>query len=433
MPPWGEVRLSHSRCRSQPTPDPSLAGRGVLARYPALRHQARVTARRHPFDALRNFITSEAAGGLVLMGAAAIAIAVANSPLAPGYFAARQTHFGSLTALHWVNDGLMALFFLFVGLEIKRELVDGQLSTWERRRLPGLAAAAGMAVPALIYAGINHASPGALRGWAIPSATDIAFALGVLALLGKRVPTSLKVLLTAIAVLDDMGAVAIIAGFYTDRLRWTALGIALGGLALLALANRMGVRALWAYLLPAPAIWWAMHLSGVHATIAGVLLAAVIPLDRAHGHPDDRRSPLHRLEHALGPWVAFGVVPIFGFANAGVSFAGITRAMATSGVTLGIAAGLFLGKQAGIHAAIRLAVRARLAARPAGANWRQVYGVALLCGIGFTMSLFVGDLAFRGVNALEDEVKLGVLAGSLLSTLSGVFVLAWSDKLETKM
>ncbi len=378
---------------------------------------------RHPFDILRDFLTSEAAGGVVLMAAAALAIAVANSPIAPAYFALRETRLGPLTALHWINDGLMAVFFLFVGLEVKRELVDGQLSTWERRRLPGLAAAAGMAVPALIYVGVNHANPGALRGWAIPSATDIAFALGVLALLGNRVPASLKVLLTAIAVLDDMGAVSIIAIFYTERLDLIALGAAGGGLALLALLNLAGVRALWAYLLPAPLIWWAMHLSGVHATIAGVALACTIPLAPAPGRPDDPHSPLHRLEHAIGSWVAFGVVPIFGFANAGLAFGGITAAMAGSGVTLGIAAGLFAGKQVGILGATWLAVRTRLADLPANASWRQTYGVALLCGIGFTMSLFVGDLAFRGASALEDEVKLGVLGGSLLSALAGAAVL----------
>ena len=379
--------------------------------------------RRHPLDFTREFLSSEAARGLVLMAAAALAIAVANSPLAPAYFAAREAHLGPLSAIHWVNDGLMALFFLLIGLEIKRELVDGQLSTWERRRLPGIGALAGMALPALIYAAINRADPGALRGWAIPAATDIAFALGVLALLGDRVPASLKVLLTAIAVLDDMGAVGIIAGFYTDTLHLGALAAAGGGLALLAVLNLIGVRSLWAYLLPAPAIWWAMHLSGVHATIAGVLIACTIPLTPAPGRPDNAHSPLHVLEHALAPWVAFVVVPVFGFANAGIAFGGITAAMAASGVTLGIGAGLFAGKQAGILGAIALAVRTRFSDLPAGASWRQTYGVALLCGIGFTMSLFIGDLAFRGAAGLENEVKLGVLGGSILSALIGVAVL----------
>ena len=376
-----------------------------------------------PLSLLRDFLSSEAAGGVVLMSAAALAIAVANSPLAPAYTAALAAKLGPLTALHWVNDGLMAVFFLLVGLEIKRELVDGQLSTWERRRLPGFAALAGMAAPALIYVALNHADPTATRGWAIPSATDIAFALGVLALIGNRVPPSLKVLLTAIAVLDDMGAVAIIAVFYTERLDLAALAAAGGGIALLAALNLAGVRALAAYLVPAPFIWWAMHLSGVHATIAGVLVALTIPLTAAPAAPDDATSPLHRLEHALARPVAFLIVPVFGFANAGLGFGGITMGMAGSGVTLGIAAGLFLGKQAGILGATWGCVRTRLADLPAGATWRQAYGVALLCGIGFTMSLFVGDLAFRGDPTLANEVKLGVLGGSLLSALVGVAVL----------
>lgn len=378
---------------------------------------------RRPLDVMREFLSSEAAGGLALMAAAALAIVIANSPLAGPYFAARDAHLGPLSALHWVNDGLMAIFFLLVGLEIKRELKDGQLATWEQRRLPGLAAAAGMAVPALIYKVVNRADAGALRGWAVPCATDIAFALGVFALLGSRVPASLKVLLTAIAVLDDMGAVAIIAGVYTQQLHLVALAVAAGGLVLLTAFNLAGVRALWAYLLPAPVIWWAMHLSGVHATIAGVLIACTIPLGTTDAGRDEARSPLHRLEHALAPWVAFAVVPLFGFLNAGIAFNGITSAMAGSGVTLGIAAGLFAGKQAGILGAIALAVRTRIANLPAGASWRQTYGMTLLCGIGFTMSLFVGDLAFRGANALENEVKLGVLGGSLLSALAGAFVL----------
>ena len=376
-----------------------------------------------PRSLLRDFLSSEAAGGVVLMSAAALAIAVANSPLAPAYTAALAAKLGPLSALHWVNDGLMAVFFLLVGLEIKRELVDGQLSTWERRRLPGLAALAGMAAPALIYVALNRADPTATRGWAIPSATDIAFALGVLALIGNRVPPSLKVLLTAIAVLDDMGAVAIIAVFYTERLDLAALAAAGGGIALLAVLNLAGVRALAAYLVPAPFIWWAMHLSGVHATIAGVLVALTIPLTPAPAAPDDATSPLHRLEHALARPVAFLIVPVFGFANAGLGFGGITMGMAGSGVTLGIAAGLFLGKQAGILGATWGCVRTRLADLPAGATWRQAYGVALLCGIGFTMSLFVGDLAFRGDPTLANEVKLGVLGGSLLSALVGVAVL----------
>ena len=367
---------------------------------------------------IATFMESESAGGTVLMIAAALAIVTANSPLAAAYFAARAAHLGPLTALHWVNDALMAVFFLLVGLEIKRELIEGQLDTWGQRRLPGFAALAGMAVPATIFAVLNHAHPAALRGWAIPSATDIAFALGVLALIGPRVPTSLKVFLTAVAILDDMGAVGIIAVFYTERLSLVWLGAAAAGIAALALLNRSGVVRLWPYLLPAPAIWWAMHLSGIHATIAGVALAFVIPL-----RAGDAPSPLIRLEHALERPVAFAIVPLFGFLNAGLAFGGVTGAMLGSTVTLGIAGGLFAGKQAGIAAAIRAAERLGFAPRPEGASWRQVYGVALLCGIGFTMSLFIGDLAFRGNSTLDDEVKLGVLIGSGLSALAGTIVL----------
>jgi len=376
-----------------------------------------------PLSAMRDFLRRESAGGIVLMAASALAILVANSALAARYSAARASQLGPLTALHWVNDGAMAVFFLLVGLEIKRELLDGELDSWRRRRLPGVAALAGMALPALIFAITNHAHPTALRGWGIPSATDIAFALGVLALLGPRVPASLKVFLTAVAILDDMGAVGIIAVFYTERLNWAALGVVGAGLAALVAMNRLGVMRLWPYLLPAPAIWWAMHLSGVHATIAGVAIAACVPLSRSPGHPDSATSPLHILEHALQPWVAFVIVPVFGFMNAGLAFGGITAAMLVSGVTLGIAGGLFAGKQIGIAGTIFAAGRLRFAPPPERASWRQIYGVALLCGIGFTMSLFIGDLAFRGDTTLDNEVKLGVLIGSGLSAAVGTLVL----------
>ncbi len=349
----------------------------------------------------------------MLIGAAALALAAANSPLAAIYGELKVTPLGPLSVLHWVNDGAMALFFLLVGLEIKRELLDGQLSTPQRRRLPGGAALAGMAVPALIYLAINRGDPDALRGWAVPAATDIAFALGVLSLLGKRVPASLKLFLTAVAVLDDLGAIVIIALFYTTQLNLTALGAAAAGLAILALCNRFRVTALWPYLLLGVGIWAAVLQSGIHATLAGVAVAMTVPSGK----------PLERLEHALQPWAAFAVVPMFGFLNAGVSLTGLSPAMALAGVPLGIGLGLFLGKQAGIFGACWIMVKSGAARLPAGASWRQLYGVALLCGIGFTMSLFIGGLAFGEGSALEEAVKIGVFAGSLLSALAGWLVL----------
>ena len=293
---------------------------------------------RRPFSMLRSLLDNEASGGLALMAAAALALAIANSPLAPAYFGALHARIGPLSASHWINDGLMAVFFLLVGLEIKRELLDGQLSTWPRRALPGIAAAGGMAVPALIYAAFNWNDPATLRGWAIPSATDIAFALGVLSLLGPRVPTSLKVFLAALAILDDLGAVAIIAVFYTGDISAPDLGLAAAVLAVLAAMNRFGVARLLPFLLLGALLWFFVLRSGVHATIAGVLLALTIPLRAAPGRPDDvSGSPLHRLEHALHGWVAFGIVPLFGFANAGVSFADLTADALTDHLTLGVA------------------------------------------------------------------------------------------------
>ena len=361
---------------------------------------------------LRRFLASEAAGGLLLMAAAALALAVANSPLGPGYFAALHIELAGLSLLHWINDGLMALFFLLVGLEIKRELLAGRLASWHDRALPGFAALGGIVAPALIYVAINHDSPGTLRGWAIPTATDIAFALAILSLLGSRVPVGLKLFLTALAILDDLAAIGVIALFYTAGLSWPALAGA--GLAILALAalNRLGVARLSPYLAIGAVLWFCTLKSGIHATVAGVLLAVAVPLRAKAG------KPLHRLEHSLAPWVGWIVVPLFGFANAGVSFAGMSFGILAQPVTLGIAAGLFAGKQAGVSAAVWLAVRSRLATLPAGASWRQFHGVALLCGIGFTMSLFIGLLAFPDP-ALQDEVKVGVLTGSLLSGLCG--------------
>jgi NhaA family Na+:H+ antiporter len=381
--------------------------------------------RRPPASALRELLQSEAGGGIVLMVAAAAALAIANSPLAPAYFGVLKTYVGGLSILHWINDALMALFFLLVGLEIKREFLDGQLSTWPRRILPGLAAAGGMAAPALIYVALNVSNAEILRGWAIPTATDIAFALGVLALLGSRVPVSLKVFLTALAIIDDLGAVAIIAAFYTANLALLWLGLAVLVLLVLAGPNRAGVERLWPYLALGAVLWFFVLKSGVHATLAGVALALTIPLRPSPGRPDDPASPLHILEHALHPWVAFLIVPVFGFANAGVSLAGMSWAALLAPVPLGIAAGLFFGKQIGVFLTTWVAVKLDWADCPEDASWAQVYGVSLLCGIGFTMSLFIGLLAFPASPELQDAVKIGVLSGSVLSAVVGTLVLTF--------
>lgn len=363
---------------------------------------------------LRRFLNGEAAGGLVLMAAAALALLVANSPAAGLYASALHAYLGPLSVEHWVNDGLMALFFLLVGLEIKREMLDGQLSTWSRRVLPGLGALGGMVVPGLLYAALNRADASALRGWAIPTATDIAFALAVLSLAGPRVPASLKVFLTALAVIDDLGAIVIIAAFYTASVSWFDLAGAGLVLAVLFGLNRAGVTRLWPYLLLGAVLWVLVLRSGIHATIAGVLLALCIPL-----RAEESASPLHRLEHALHGPVAFLVVPVFGFANAGVALGGIGWASLLHPVTAGVAAGLLAGKVIGVFGAVLAAVRLGLAPMPRHAGWGQVLGVALLCGIGFTMSLFVGGLAFPGDAARQDEVKLGILLGSGLAGLLG--------------
>lgn len=366
------------------------------------------------------FFKSETAGGILLMLVTVLALGVANSPLAPVYFNALQVSVGGLSVLHWINDGLMALFFLLVGLEIKRELTDGELSSWRGRVLPGAAALGGVVLPAIFYVLIARGAPGALQGWAIPAATDIAFSLGVLALLGTRAPPSLKIFLTALAILDDLAAVLIIALFYSAGFSPGFLGLA--GAALLALAglNRMGVRRLWPYLLLGALLWFCVLKSGIHATIAGVLLALVIPARAEKGAPP---SPGLRLEHALLGWASFVIVPLFAFANAGVSLRGVTLNALVQPVTLGVAAGLFLGKQVGVFGAVWLAVRLGWAKLPAGASWLSIWGVAILCGIGFTISLFIGALAFGDAGA-QTAAKLGVLAGSLLSGLAGWLVLA---------
>jgi len=379
--------------------------------------------RTKPLSALRDFLHSEAAGGIVLMVVAALAVVIANSPAAPLYFGALKSYVLGLSVLHWINDALMAVFFLLVGLEIKREMLDGQLSSWSRRVLPGFAALGGMIAPALIFVAFNLGAPETLRGWAIPTATDIAFALGVLSLLGSRVPASLKVFLTALAILDDLGAVIIIAVFYTAGLSGLYLGLAGATLVALIALNRLGVARLAPYLLLGVALWVFTLKSGVHATLAGVALALTIPLTPSPAKPDSASSPLHRLEHGLHPYVAFLVIPIFGFANAGVSFAGLGLSTLAAPVPFGIMLGLFLGKQIGVFGFSWLAIRTGFADLPARASWAQFYGIALLCGIGFTMSLFIGLLAFPDSEALQSQTKIGVIAGSLLSGIGGWLLL----------
>ena len=384
--------------------------------------------RQRRISLMRRFFDSEASGGLILMGVTVLALVAANSPLAGTYFGILKTYVFGLSVLHWINDALMAVFFLLVGLEIKREFLDGQLSTWPRRVLPGIAALGGMVVPALIYVAVTWREPGLVRGWAIPAATDIAFALGVLALLGSRVPASLKVFLTALAILDDLGAIVIIALFYTGDLAVLMLGAAALCIALLIALNRFGVTALAPYLTLGALLWFFVLKSGVHATLAGVVLALTIPLQPEPKKTREEDSPLHRLEHALQPWVAYAIIPIFGFANAGVSFGGMSPGAVLAPLPLGIALGLFLGKQIGVFAFSEAAIRLGLADVPAGASRLQCYGVALLCGIGFTMSLFIGALAFPDQPELNDATKIGVLTGSVMSALAGWLVLLFAPR-----
>ncbi len=381
------------------------------------------TARRQA-RALVALFKSASAGGIILIIASAAAIVVANSPLADTYRGLLHYAFAGLSTELWINDALMAIFFLMVGLEIKRELLIGQLATWGQRALPGLAALGGMAVPALIYLGFNISNSETLAGWAIPSATDIAFALGVLALLGSRVPISLKIFLSALAILDDMGAVIIIALFYTGGLSAMMLAAAAAVVVLLLIMNRTGVKRLTPYLLAGAVLWFFMLQSGVHATIAGILLALFIPLK---GKDEQQEAPLDKLEHALSPWVTFLILPLFGFANAGVSLSGLTMDDVLSPVPVGVALGLFIGKQIGVFGMALLAIKTGLAPRPHGSSWSQIYGVSVLCGIGFTMSLFIGNLAFARSPLLVDEVKIGVLTGSIVAALAGMLILRLSS------
>ncbi len=380
-----------------------------------------------PKSLLRSFLQSEAAGGVILIFSAVIALIIANSSAAPVYFHSLEIHVLGLSLLHWVNDGLMAIFFLLVGLEIKREMLEGRLSTWSLRVLPGIAALGGMVVPALIYVVLNWKTPSTLGGWAVPVATDIAFALGVIALAGPRVPVSLKVFLTALAIVDDLGAVIIIGLFYTSQIATLYLAGAAAVLMLLALMNYMNVRHLAPYCLLGCALWYLVLKSGIHPSIAGVALALTIPQKSVKGQHD---SPLHVLEHALQPYVAFLIVPIFGFANSGLALGGVETSTLFGSVPLGVALGLFLGKQLGVFGFSWAAIRLGFASRPAHASWTQFYGVALLCGIGFTMSLFIGNLAFAASPALQDVTKFGVLAGSVASAVIGWGLLRMSGRSE---
>ena len=375
---------------------------------------------RPPASVLRNLLTNEASGGLVLIAAAIAAIVLANSGAAGLYHTTLATKVLGLSVLHWINDALMTLFFVMVGLEIKRELLDGHLARWSHRVLPGIAAIGGMVAPALVYLAFNMPPSETARGWGIPAATDIAFSLAVLALVGSRAPVQIKVLLTALAIIDDLGAIVIIALFYGSALSLPMLGGAALVLAALIALNRCGVIRLAVYIPLGLLLWVLVLKSGIHATLAGVLFALTVPLKPSPGHPDDTHSPLHRLENAVQPWVAFLVMPVFGFANAGVTLGGgVGLAQLFQPAGLGCMLGLFLGKQIGVFGSIWLAVRLGVAQRPARTNWAHLYGMSLLCGIGFTMSLFIGLLAFGEAGPMQDQAKMGVLAGSLLSAIGG--------------
>jgi NhaA family Na+:H+ antiporter len=375
-------------------------------------------------SALREFLRLEAAGGILLAAAALLALAMANSPLQGLYDGFLDTpvevRVGALQIakplLLWINDGLMAVFFFLVGLELKREALEGELSTPSQVVLPALAAAGGMAVPGAIYAAFNWGDPVTIEGWAIPTATDIAFALGVLSLLGERVPAGLKMFLLTLAILDDLGAIVIIAIFYTANLSPLSLAVAGAALALLVAFNRIGVTRLAPYLLVGLVLWVSVLKSGVHATLAGVALALIIP-----------RHATGDLEHDLHPTVAYAILPLFAFANAGVSLAGLTPGVLLAPVPLGIAAGLVVGKAVGVFAVSFLAVSLGFARLPTGANWGALFGVSLLCGIGFTMSLFIGGLAFESSGAqYMAQTRLGIIAGSLLAGIAGYLVLRYA-------
>jgi NhaA family Na+:H+ antiporter len=383
--------------------------------------------RRPGLSGFLDLLALETAPGIVLLLATLIALGWANSPFAAWYSGLRELHasvrVGALRIdeplLLWINDGLMAVFFLLVGLEIKRELLEGELSSLRKAILPAIAAAGGMIGPALIYLACNMGDPIAMRGWAIPTATDIAFAAGLLSLLGSRVPRPLRAFLIALAIMDDLGAIAIIAIVYTGGLSQAAVLLAGLCLLVLLLLNRCGVTRLAPYVLAGVALWVCVLKSGVHATLAGVALAAAIPLDVRSG-----ASPLHRMEQALAPYVTWGIVPLFALANGGVPLRGLSIGDLFGPIPLGTALGLLLGKQAGIMAASWAAVRARIAHLPAGTGWGAFHGVAILAGVGFTMSLFITALAF-GADDPGNDARIGVLAGSLISATLGLVLLRW--------
>lgn len=381
-----------------------------------------------PLDSLKTFLKLESASGILLMITAVVAMAVANSPAQALYQALFEVpvevRIGALQIakplLLWINDGLMAVFFLLVGLELKREVLEGNLSDPSQIALPAVAALGGMLLPAGIYAFFNWGDPIAIHGWAIPAATDIAFALGVLALVGRGVPVGLKVFLLTLAILDDFGAIAIIAVAYTDQLSTGSLAMAAVAIAVLALLNRCRVLSIAPYILVGVVLWVAVLKSGVHATLAGVALAFFIPMKGQ----DEDDSPLRRLEHDLHPAVAFGIVPLFAFANAGVSLEGVTLASAFAPVPLGIAAGLFVGKTVGVFGFAWASIRLGIGRLPEGASWASLFGVAMLCGIGFTMSLFIASLALdQGGPAYEAATRIGILGGSMVSAICGYLLL----------
>ncbi len=383
---------------------------------------------------LQRLIQSPLVAGALLLATAILALILDNSSLAWLYDSLLTTPVSIQIAafaidkslLLWINDGLMAIFFFLVGLEIKREMVAGHLSSRDQIALPGIAAAGGVFVPAAIYAAINWGNPATLDGWAIPAATDIAFALGILMLLRDRVPVAARLFLTAVAIFDDLAAIAIIAVFFTADLSLLSLAVAGSGLVALFVANRLGVTRPAVYVLIGLVVWASVLKSGVHATLAGFATALFVPLRRTPGDAH-AESPLERLEHGLQPWVAFIVLPAFAFANAGVSLAGLSFASLLTPITLGIILGLFVGKQVGVFGAAWLAIRLGIARRPEGTSWGVLYGVSILCGIGFTMSLFIGGLAFDGSETAR-AVRVGVLSASLIAAVYGIGVLAWATR-----
>jgi len=375
----------------------------------------------------RWFFKLESASGLVLLIGAIVALILSNSNLSGYYFAVLNSHisigtqnFGlDLSILHWINDVLMSVFFFVVTLEIKREFVHGELSRPKQASLPIIAAIGGMAVPAIIYVIINFETGNTLKGWAIPSATDIAFSIGVLSLLGKRVPISLKIFLLALAIIDDLGAIIIIAFFYSTEIQYMYLFLMMGSFLTLLIINKFGVKKFAPYLLIGLFLWYFTHESGIHSTISGVLLALTIP----HQVHEKDFSLLLKLEHILSPYVAFGIMPLFALANAGVSLVGVSMNSLLAPVPLGILCGLFFGKQIGVFLFSYLSIKFKFAEMPSNSNWLKIYGVGILTGIGFTMSLFVGNLAFIGNNQYMDGVKIGVLSGSMLSAFIGYLLL----------